>query len=113
MPFLPTDSNAKKVFKGLLVASAFGSMLFPIFMTLLAAFLLPWQGFVCVLALDVALAAIPLRDVPPPKFIQRYMYEATQAAIQWMSIKVVYKKEDFEASGPYVLGMCAAAKVCM
>lgn len=103
MPFPQSDNTVIKAYKGFLVSCAFGSVLFPIFLTL-AALLLPWQGLVCVLALELVLAAIPLKDAPPPKFVQRFLYKATSAAVEWMSIKVVYKKEDFRSPGPYVLG---------
>ena len=83
-------------------------MLLPVILALFAALLLPWQGLLCVLTLEVLLAVIPLTDGPPPKFMQRLFHQATQAAIEWMSIKVVYAKEEFASPGPYVLGMCSA-----
>lgn len=107
MPFSQTDSLGGKLYKGFLVASAFSSMLFPVILTLLAIFLLSWQGLLCVLTLELILAVIPLRDGPPPKFVQRALHQATHAAIEWMAVKVVYSKEDFKYPGPYVLGMCA------
>jgi hypothetical protein len=108
MPFPETDSSAKKFFKSFLVASAFGSILFPFLLTVSAAFLLPWQGLLFVLVLELLLAIIPLREAPPPKFVQRFLHEATHAAIEWMSVRVVYKKADFLSPGPYVLGVCAS-----
>lgn len=56
------------------------------------------------LSLELVLALIPLKDVPPPNFIQRVLQDATRAAVEWMSIKVVYNMEDFIAPGPYVIG---------
>jgi hypothetical protein len=115
MPFPTHCSFTERVYKIFLLASAFGCVVLPVILTTFTAIFLPLPVLICVVLIELVLAVIPLGS--PPLLLERFVSDACKAAIEWLSIKVIYEKDKFTSPGPYVIGTrppgCARhAKYC-
>lgn len=103
MPLSAHYTFAQRAYKYFVLSCAFGCVVFPVFLTLFSAVLLPLPAFLCLVGFELVLAVIPLGEAPLLS-LKSIVAGACHTCIEWLSIKVVHDIEKFSAPGPYVIG---------